>query len=1061
MAGPIDERLSRLGKRYPINEDLVLGVDVGIASVGSAVAMRTATGGSIAFAGSRCFEAPETPKNKELTNKIRRDKRLLRRTTRRRAQRMTEIRKLLLEAGILDTMDPDRFHQQKGAPAPDPWRARSEGLDRKLSDDEFAAALLHIGKHRGFKSNRKADAGQNAPDDNKRMLGAITANQELLARYRTVGEMIAKDKRFNRCKDDKSNKSKRNKDGEYTHTLARDDIRQEVAMLFAAQRKLGNSNAKASLEERYSSIAFYQRPMQDSEGLIGMCPFEPDERRSPRHAPSFERFRFLAKLNIVKVREPDGSLRRLTREELQLALADFGVGSKSVTWNALVNKIGLAKGAFFDGIGDEQAKRDLAASKGCAAGSKTLYDALGPTGWSALRDKPALLDSVATIISFREDFDRIEEGLQALPDLEAPLLGAIINSLRRGDFGAFKGAGHISSKAARNILPHLLQGKVYSKACEAAGYDHTQTRKIEIDDIKNPVVQRSLREAIKQIETLIHHFKARPGRIVVELARDVGKSADERDSISKGIERRTAERERHRAELKELLNLQEEPTEQDLRRYELWKEQKYRCIYTDDKIDARDILANSNTVQIDHILPRSRSQDNSYPNQVLCTAKANQDKKQRTPWEWKGAVDPAWWTAFEARVRALSIKPKKKRNLLMSNFDERERGFAERNLNDTRYASRALLSVLRTLYADDGEPDPASEGYLRKRRRLFAQPGQITSILRRSWGFDGVKDRADDRHHALDAILCAASTLSSEGLLQRLTRAYQQQEEENRKEWVPRLEPPWAGFRDDVMAVYASVFVSRSEKRRARGQGHADTIYGIGIEDGRKVTYERKAVSKLTKGDLARLKDAKGGNRKLAEALVAWIEKGKPTDDTPRSPKGDPVRKVLLRRRGSDPAGLRLNGGHADNADMVRVDVFVKPNSRGKDEHYLVPIYRHQIMDRKRWPQPPVQAVRPHKHEDDWEHIGPQHEFRFSLYKDSLIEVAKRDGQVFEGYFRSMSRSTGALAISPHHRRDQTFEGGSIGARTLILFRKLEVDRLGGKFEVKQETRTWHGEVCT
>ena len=217
----------------------------------------------------------------------------------------------------------------------------------------------------------------------------------------------------------------------------------------------------------------------------------------------------------------------------------------------------------------------------------------------------------------------------------------------------------------------------------------------------------------------------------------------------------------------------------------------------------------------------------------------------------------------------------------------------------------------------------------------------------------------------------------------------------------------------------------------------------------------------MTKGNLTRLKDAEGGNRPLAEALAEWIDRGKPADDPPLSPKGDPVRKVSLRRRGSDPSGLALNGGHVDNAEMVRVDVFAKPNKKNKLEFFLVPIYRHQVMDVSGWPQPPNRAVRPDKSEDEWEVIDDSFEFRFSLYKDALVEVVKRDEQIFEGYYRSMDRSTGALKISPHNLRAQTYEGGSIGARTLHSFRKFEVDRLGRRHEVNRETRTWHGVACT
>jgi len=1040
MAKSINERLLDLAGRYPLDETLVFGLDVGIASLGSGAVWHNSDETAIAFAGSWCFEAPEEPKTKVLKNKTRRDKRLLRRVTRRRRRRMADVRTLLIESGLLESIDPEAFHPHRAAP--DPWQARAAGLDRRLEDEALAAALLHIAKHRGFKSTKKSDAGQNAPDDNKKMLGAIAANQELLAQYQTIGQMVASDAKF-------ANR-KRNRSAEYTHTFARGDLQDEVKKLFAAQRRLGNSKATKDLEERYIGIVFYQRPLQDSEDLVGMCPFEPAEKRSPRHAPSFEKFRVLAKLNTIKVREADGSLRRLTREELGKAIADFGGGSKSLTWNALATKIVLPKGASFDGIDEKKSKNDFAASKGCAAGTKTLRDALGPAGWDAVKDNSALLDNIAAIIAFREDIGRIEEAIDAL-DLEPVVRKALMDAVRAGAFGAFKGAGHISAKAARNILPHLLEGNVYSEACAAAGYDHTQSRRIGIDDIRNPVVRRSLREALKQVEALVHRFSIRPGRIVVELARAVGKSAEERVEITRGIEKRTAEKERHRKELKETLALNREPTEEELTQFELWKEQNYRCIYTDSAISPAEIL--SDATQIDHILPRSRSQDNSYANRVLCLTKANQDKKQRTPWEWKvrDEKDHAWWESFEARVNALHIKRHKKNLLKMRNFDERQQGFVERNLNDTKYAARALLSALRNLYGDEDEPDPASDGYLRKRRRLFARPGQITAILRRAWGLDSLKDRADDRHHALDALICAAAR--TDWLLNTLTRQYQQVETENRAKWTPWVPDPWPDFRGEAIGAYDTVFVARSERRRGRGQGHKDTIYRVGEDNGRKVTYERKAVTDLTKADLARLKDADGGNRPLAEALASWFEKGKPADDPPRSAKGDPVRKVLLKRKGIDPSGFTLGGGHVDNGDMVRVDVFA---NNGK--FYLVPVYRHQAMNFGVWPLPPNKAVEIRKPVSEWSEIDLEHEFRFSLYPDSYVALVTNQGEAVEGYFRGLNINDAGILLSHHCLRQ---ESRKFGSKTLRSLRKFHIDRFGGKHEIARETRTWHGAVCT
>ncbi len=1037
------DRLSRIAERYPIDETLVLGLDIGIASVGSAL-LRHGETPEILFAGSRCFDPPENPKTRELENQKRREKRLLRRVIRRRAQRMAKVRSILVRAGVLSSTDPAAFHNRPGAAPPDPWRARAESLDRLLTESEFAAAILHIAKHRGFKSNSKSGQGDNAPDDDKKMLGAVQENRGLLARYVTVGQMVARDPKFAG--------RKRNKGGEYTHTFARDDLSSELAEIFKAQRRYGNKYATEALQQEVEEAVSFQRPLKDSEEMVGYCPFIDGERRSPKNAPSFEKFRFLAKLNTVKVRGPEGSLRRLTAEELSKAVDGFGQRSKSITWNALAKTLGLGSGVAFDGVDEKRARGDVAAASGSASATKTFFDILGPAGWNSVKDRPEILDEAARVLSFRDDLTRIEEGLAEIPGLEPVLRTQLMEGVRSGAFSRFSGAGHISAKAARAILPHLLERLVYSDACAAAGFDHTASRRAGLEDIRNPVVQRSLREALKQVETLIHRFQARPGRIIVELARDVGKSTRERDEIARGMEKRRRERAAHRETMKTDLNLDKDPSEEELQRYELWKEQNYRCIYTDSVISPPDVL--SDKTQVDHVLPRSRSHDNSYANRVLCLTEANQEKKNRTPWEWKGA-DTAWWDAFEARVGAMNVKPYKKRLLKMTAFDERSSGFVKRNLNDTRYASRALLSGLQALYFQEkpASPAPSTEGETQT-RRLFARPGAVTALLRRAWGLDRLKDREDDRHHALDAMICAAAR--SEWLLNKLTVEYQTLETGGRSRWTPSVPTPWKGFERDALEAFERVFVSRSEKRRGRGGLHKETVYAIGEEDGRKVTYERKAIANLTKADLARIKDAEVGNRPVAEALRAWIEAGKPMkpeEALPRSPKGDPIRKVSLRRTGV--SGFTINEGHVDNGDMVRVDVFAKPNKKGGDEFYLVPIYRHQVIDRLKWPSPPNRAIVAHKDEKDWVTIDDRFAFRFSLHSDCYVRAVKRNGEIVEGYYRYTDRSTGGAAISRHNVRGKLVS--KVGMKTLSVFQKYEVDRLGQLHEILQETRTWHG----
>ncbi|MCA9775009.1 MAG: type II CRISPR RNA-guided endonuclease Cas9, partial [Myxococcales bacterium] len=664
---------------------------------------------------------------------------------------------------------------------------------------------------------------------------------------------------------------KRNAPGEYSHTVTRDMIEDEARTLFARQHELGNPHATEALREAYLDIALHQLPIADSEDMVGKCPFEPGERRAAACAYSFERFRYASRLAHLRVIEPTGEVRALSPEERARCLEDFGT-SKGITFKALRKRLGLHDEAYFEGVSRQddgkgrKEKDDVAASRGAAFGAATLRGVVGEGTWNRLTATPDKLDEIAYALSFREDLGRIRQGLEALT-LDAGVVDAIVKAAEAGTFDSFKRAGNISAKAARKIVPHLVEdeGTDYRAACVAAGYDPDAKGPL---DIRNPVVKRATNEARKQFEVLVREYKGLPGRVCVELARDVGKSPEERDEITKGIERRTAEREARRAELAQLLAHRfagREPTDDELLRYELWLEQEERCIYTDRAIGPDELLGEG--VQVDHVLPRSRSQDNSYDNMVLCTISANQDKRHHTPFEWMGG-DADAWHEFEVRVRngCKAMRWRKKNRLLARSFDEEK--FVARNLVDTRYAGRAFHQMLCACY-----PTPAEAG----ERRVFVRAGRITSLLRRAWGVDALKyDResgavvriGDDRNHAVDAIVVAAA---GEGALQRLTKLYQHYESTGRGDKVPPVPTPWEGFRADVIAARDAILVSRSERRRARGAAHDATIYELRAEDdGREVVYQKKSVEDLKEGDLARVPDAER-NEKTVEILRAWI----------------------------------------------------------------------------------------------------------------------------------------------------------------------------------------------
>lgn len=161
----------------------------------------------------------------------------------------------------------------------------------------------------------------------------------------------------------------------------------------------------------------------------------------------------------------------------------------------------------------------------------------------------------------------------------------------------------------------------------------------------------------------------------------------------------------------------------------------------------------------------------------------------------------------------------------------------------------------------------------------------------------------------------------------------------------------------------------------------------------------------------------------------------------------------------TDKIGVEIRGGTADRGEMARVDVFAKASERSRRKFYLVPIYPHQLADLEKYPRPPDRAVVAYAAESDWTLIDSSFDFLFSLYSNSLVEVTKSDGEVIIGYFKGLHRGTGAISIAPHENQRRL--RGGIGAKTLMQFRKLAVDRLGDIHPITREIRTWHGEVCT
>ena len=1031
-----------------IAPNIVFGIDVGIASCGWAVVDEK--NHAILAMGSRCFEPPEDPQTKALTNADRRVKRGARRVIARRAGRTNSVRRVIGDAGLVPDASPEYF-QSLGNDAPDPWEVRARAVDESVTPEEAAVALLHIAKHRGFKSNSKRDAGDT---EGRKLLGALAETEKRLD-GRTFGKAIYEDYPDGR---------RRNRESDYSFTAKRDNTETEARAIIATQRRNGAEWATEAFENLFIDKAFHQRPLQSSEHLVGECPFEPGEKRAARFSYSFEQFRLLQTLiNRCRIVTVDGEV-RLTPGQLDKAMTDFG-SSSSISFTKLKSRIQMDEGNRFTALPNDDPKewkKDVTGnSRGAAPGSNTLYKVLGKEEWKRLTKTPAVLDDIARIITFNESPDIIRRQL-ASESLGLPeeTLEALMDGVAEGKFAAFKGSGNISAKAARKLIPGLLCGKTYDIACGEVGYEHSKSQETNIKNINNPVVQRALVETLKQIALLVRIY-GRPGEIRLELMREVGKTVEVRNEIERALRRRTGERAKNREEFLELVK-RDDCSGTELQMFELLKEQQHHCIYCDEYVKPTDIITAN--VQIDHIYPRSRSHEDGYVNKVLCCISCNQDKRHRTPWEWFGEGEPERWRTFEARVNGLNVKREKKRRLLNKSFADRSGDFIERNKVDNSYISRVLHEVLTKLYPENYSGGTILPG---GRRRVYPRPGHGTAMLRTAWLSSRYKkDRDDDRHHAMDALIVA---MMSEGLYQQLVDAYRELEVLGRQhKTVPDIAPPWESFADDAMAAYdAGWLVSRSENRRARGAIHEETIRRSKVdEDGNRVFFERKSIDNITKSDLQRIPDPV-----IRDSVQRWVDAGKPEDERPLSANGDPIRKLRLptniktavqvNRQDMGGNDSRRQGGYAENSSMVRTDVFHVTETRYDSEgrkitpgYYLVPVYLWQIIDKEH--PTPINAIVGGKPESEWPEMSEE-EYVMSLYKDVHISCHKRNGDVESGYYRGTNRWTASIAISPHNKRQALDMIQGIGVKSLSDIRKTQVDRLGVPREIRAKPEPWPG----
>lgn len=1060
-------------------QNYILGLDLGIASVGWACVWIDENEHTIGLldCGVRTFERAEVPKTGDSLAKARREARSVRRLIRRRAHRLLRLRRLLKREGILKAADFGANRLPENLPI-DAWTLRVAGLDKKLAAKEWAAVLLHLVKHRGYLSQRKSELQEDGKSELGRLLAGVAQNHELLQadEYRTPAELAVKYFAVQRG-------HLRNKGGDYSHTFNRLDLQKELHLLFEKQREFGNPFASADLEAKVDALLMTQRSALQGEAvlkMLGKCRFESSEYKAAKNTYSAERFIWLTKLNNLRIM--DGGEERALADDERRLLLDEPYQKSKLTYAQVRKILALPESAVFKGLRyGSDAESVKKAESGALMEMKAYHKirmVLEKAGlkaaWNNRIRNPELLDRIGTAFSVYKTDEDIQT---ALADLGLPenVLDALLKGL------SFDKFIELSLLALYKILPQMEEGLRYDEACKAAYGDHRAIKEnqnkrllppIPADVIRNPVVLRTLTQVRKVVNAIIRRYGS-PARVHIETARELGKSFKDRKEIKKKQEENRKERERAVERFKELFpHFAGEPKGQDILKLRLYRQQHGKCLYSGNEIDLSR-LNEKGYVEIDHALPFSRTWDDSLNNKVLVLGSENQKKRNQTPYEYlDGASNSRVWREFQARLAGCDFPYGKKQRIQTAKLDTKaEQGFLERNLNDTRYIARFLCGfVEENLYLSG-----------KGKRRVFASNGSITALLRGLWGLQKVREE-NDRHHALDAIVVACSTVSMQ---QKITKAIQGREiletvDTATGEVKTRIPQPWEFFRQEVMIRVFSdnplaelaekldarpeaahewvlpLFVSRAPNRKMTGQGHLETVRSAKrLDEG--VSVVKKPLTALKLKDIEKIVGYPDREPALYDALRQRLQAFK---DEPAKAFAEPFYKPAkdgrqgalvkaVRVEDVQKSGVMVRDGKgiADNATMVRVDVFTKGG-----KNYLVPIYAWQVAKGIL----PNRAVVAHANESDWDEMDESFEFKFSIYPNDLVEIGSRRGKIF-GYYVALDRSTGTIDVKEHDLSKEKVKNGihqSVGVKTVLSFEKYQVDPLGKEIRLcKTEKR--------
>lgn len=860
-----------MGMQRTIRRPYRLGLDLGTNSLGWFMIWLERDGDrfhplGLGPGGVRVFPDGRDPKSGVSNAADRRDAR----SARRRRDRFLKRQKRLMAALVKHGLMPADEKERKKLESLDPYELRAKALEGPLPAHHIGRALFHLNQRRGFQSNRKADK----KDDEKGAIKQAAAHLKQMmdaAKSPTLGAFLWQ--RHQKREGVRARNTATGAKAAYDFYPTRALFTEEFDAIWSAQQSHHSTMTQNARQDIYTTI-FFQRPLKEvTVGKCSLCPAkepfskDPDGYRISWAHPLAQRFRILQEvrnLHIVETGKPSRKLTKQQGDDIVLAL----VQNNKFSFDKMRKLLKLPEEARFNF--ESERRREL---KGDAVAERLSSKTFFHKKWRGYS-----LDRQAAIVEKllnEADEATLVNWLQAECDIDAATAEKI------ADAPLPEGHCRLGLRAIRALLPRMQDGLNYSDAAKEAKLDHSKRPTGEILDslpyygkwledavvgtgdpddpteqrygrFPNPTVHIGLGQLRRLVNSLIDEYGP-PEQIVIELARDLKISDEKRQEIEREQARNQKKNEERKTKLLEIgIN---DPSGSDLLKMRLWEELGdlvKLCPFSGKPISLTQLM--SYQVEIEHLIPYADSLDNRAANKTVCFTAANRLKGKMTPYEAFGR-DAEW---PEIVARANQLPPNKRWRFspeARDRLNKDGRDFLDRQLMETSWLGRLAKQYLEAVC------DPNA---------VWVVTGQHTALIRGKWGlntllpdhnFTDAKNRADHRHHAIDALVVAVTERS---LLQRITRAY---DTDRHKIEVPL---PWGTLRDDLQAALERMTVSHKPDHGIEGKLHDETAYGFvkspDDEEGENLVYRKPLVS-LTENEIDRIRD-----RRLRHMVRTYVD---------------------------------------------------------------------------------------------------------------------------------------------------------------------------------------------